>query len=102
MARSIYLTSVRSGGGKSTIALGLAELLSRQVERISAFRPLIGAPGEDSILTLLTDRYRIDIGPDECFGATYDEARALVADAEGCLAVADLRERDRRTEDLDP
>ncbi|MGA3489806.1 phosphate acetyltransferase [Micromonosporaceae bacterium DT55] len=93
MARSIYLTSVRSGGGKSTIALGLAELLSRQVERISAFRPLIGAPGEDSILTLLTDRYRIDIGPDECFGATYDEARALVADGRREELVARIVER---------
>ena len=66
MARSVYLTSVGSGGGKSTIALGLAELLSRQVERIGAFRPLVGAPGADPILALLTDRYRIDICPDEC------------------------------------
>ena len=41
VARSVYVTSVGSGGGKSTIALGLAELLSRQVERVGAFRPFV-------------------------------------------------------------
>ena len=59
MARSVYVTSVGSGGGKSTIALGLAELLSRQVERIGAFRPLVARHRPDPILALLSERYRI-------------------------------------------
>ncbi|WP_431943877.1 phosphate acetyltransferase [Micromonospora marina] len=80
MARSVYLTGVGSGGGKSTVALGLAELLSRQVERIGAFRPLVGGDGADPILALLTERYRMDLPVDELHGATYAEASALVAD----------------------
>ncbi|GAA4575283.1 phosphate acetyltransferase [Micromonospora coerulea] len=80
MARSVYLTSVGSGGGKSTIALGLAELLSRQVERIGAFRPLVAGQGPDPILALLTDRYRVDLPVAELSGSTYAEATALVAD----------------------
>ncbi|MEW2445666.1 phosphate acetyltransferase [Micromonospora marina] len=80
MARSVYLTGVGSGGGKSTVALGLAELLSRQVERIGAFRPLVGGDGADPILALLTERYRMDLPVDELYGATYAEASALVAD----------------------
>ncbi|MGC4897531.1 phosphate acetyltransferase [Micromonospora sp. DT31] len=80
MARSVYLTSVGSGGGKSTLALGLAELLSRQVERIGAFRPLVAGDGTDPILALLTERYRMDLPVDELHGATYAEATALVAD----------------------
>ncbi|WP_422751273.1 phosphate acetyltransferase [Micromonospora sp. WMMD1219] len=80
MARSVYLTGVGSGGGKSTVALGLAELLSRQVERIGAFRPLVSGDGTDPILALLTERYRMDLPVDELYGATYAEASALVAD----------------------
>lgn len=76
----MYLTGVGSGGGKSTVALGLAELLSRQVERIGAFRPLVGGDGADPILALLTERYRMDLPVDELHGATYAEASALVAD----------------------
>ncbi|RKN39953.1 phosphate acetyltransferase [Micromonospora endolithica] len=80
MARSVYLTSVGSGGGKSTIALGLAELLSRQVERIGVFRPLVAGHRPDPILALLSDRYRIDLPPADLSGTTYAEATDLVAD----------------------
>ncbi|WP_229403044.1 phosphate acetyltransferase [Micromonospora okii] len=80
MARSVYLTSVGSGGGKSTIALGLAELLSRQVGRIGAFRPLVSGTNPDPILALLTDRYRVDLPPADLSGTTYAEATGLVAD----------------------
>ncbi|MFU8852391.1 phosphate acetyltransferase [Micromonospora sp. SL1-18] len=80
MARSVYLTGVGSGGGKSTVALGLAELLSRQVERIGAFRPLVPGTGPDQILALLTERYRVELPVDELHGSTYAEATALVAD----------------------
>ncbi|MGC1211644.1 MAG: phosphate acetyltransferase [Micromonospora sp.] len=80
VARSVFVTSVGSGGGKSTIALGLAELLSRQVERIGAFRPLVSGTGPDAILALLTDRYRVELPVDELSGSTYAEATTLVAD----------------------
>ncbi|MEH0822910.1 MULTISPECIES: phosphate acetyltransferase [Micromonospora] len=80
VARSVYLTGVGSGGGKSTVALGLAELLSRQVERIGAFRPLVAGDGTDPILALLTERYRMELPVGELYGATYAEASALVAE----------------------
>ncbi|MGW0502690.1 phosphate acetyltransferase [Micromonospora sp. NPDC003241] len=80
MARSVYLTSVGSGGGKSAIALGLAELLSRQVERIGVFRPLVPSTRPDHILALLSERYRVQVNPSDLAGATYAEATALVSD----------------------
>ncbi|MFF3864873.1 phosphate acetyltransferase [Micromonospora sp. NPDC001898] len=98
MARSVYLTSVGSGGGKSTIALGLAELLSRQVERIGAFRPLVAGRGPDPILALLTDRYRIDLPMADLHGATYAEATELVADGRREELISRLVERYRDVE----
>ncbi|MFU8872035.1 phosphate acetyltransferase [Micromonospora sp. SL4-19] len=100
MARSVYLTSVGSGGGKSTVALGLAELLSRQVERIGVFRPLVPGTDPDPILALLTERYRVELPVDELYGSTYAEATALVADGrrEELISriVARYREVERR------
>ncbi|HKT00397.1 MAG TPA: phosphate acetyltransferase [Rugosimonospora sp.] len=75
MARTLYLTGLEPGGGKSTVALGVMELLSRRVRRLGAFRPL--RRGTDAILDLLRDQYQLDlIG----HGASYAEAAALIAD----------------------
>ncbi|TDC71074.1 phosphate acetyltransferase [Micromonospora sp. KC606] len=98
MARSVYLTSVGSGGGKSTIALGLAELLSRQVERIGVFRPLVSDAAPDPILALLTDRYRIDLPQRALSGASYAEAAALAADGRREELISRIVERYRDLE----
>ncbi|MEU6205193.1 phosphate acetyltransferase [Micromonospora musae] len=98
MARSVYLTSVGSGGGKSTIALGLAELLSRQVGRIGVFRPLIAGTGPDPILALLSERYRVDLPLADLAGATYAEATTLVADGRREELISLIVERYRAIE----
>ncbi|SCL13298.1 phosphate acetyltransferase [Micromonospora inyonensis] len=98
MARSVYLTSVGSGGGKSTIALGLAELLSRQVERIGAFRPLVAGSTPDPILALLGDRYRIEPPVADLHGTTYAEAARLVGDGRREELVSRIVERYRAVE----
>ncbi|MEV4498882.1 phosphate acetyltransferase [Micromonospora arborensis] len=98
MARSVYLTSVGSGGGKSTIALGLAELLSRQVGRIGVFRPLVADTGPDPILALLSERYRVELPLAELAGATYAEAAALVADGRRAELISAVVERYRAVE----
>ncbi|MGC5288044.1 phosphate acetyltransferase [Micromonospora sp. DT231] len=98
MARSVYLTSVGSGGGKSTIALGLAELLSRQVGRIGVFRPLVADTGPDPILALLSERYRVELPLSELAGATYAQAAALVADGRREQLISTVVERYRAVE----
>ena len=40
MARSIYITSAEGDTGKSTVALGLVDLLTRTVARVGVFRPV--------------------------------------------------------------
>ncbi|MEU4568086.1 phosphate acetyltransferase [Micromonospora sp. NPDC023956] len=98
MARSVYLTSVSSGGGKSTIALGLAELLSRQVERIGAFRPLVAGTAPDPILALLGDRYRIAPPVADLSGTTHAEAARLVGDGRREELISRIVERYRAVE----
>ena len=40
MARSIYVTSTEGDTGKSTVALGLVDLLTRTVQKVGVFRPI--------------------------------------------------------------
>ncbi|MEU7869294.1 phosphate acetyltransferase [Dactylosporangium sp. NPDC049140] len=76
MARIVYLVEHGPDSGKSAVALGLAELLSRKVPRIGVFRPVAPA-SEDVLLELLRSRYTI--GDDRLYGVTYPEAAAMLA-----------------------
>jgi phosphate acetyltransferase len=79
VASSVYVAGAGPGVGKGTVALGLVELLSRQVARIGVFRPVVSGHGEDPLLTLLTSRYPVVAPHADSFGVTAAEAAALVA-----------------------
>ncbi|MEU4238109.1 phosphate acetyltransferase [Actinoplanes sp. NPDC026619] len=98
MARSVYVAGLGPGVGKSTVALGLVELLSRQVARIGVFRPLLSGPGEDPLLTLLTERYPVMAPYADSFGVTAAEAGQLVADGKWEEMIARIVERYREVE----
>ncbi|MFJ9697602.1 phosphate acetyltransferase [Kitasatospora sp. NPDC101183] len=84
MARSVYVTGIDRGDGRQAVELGVMELLTRQVDRVGVFRPLVhaeapGEPGADHVVELLRGRYRIDLPGTELYGLTYEEAAALQA-----------------------
>ena len=57
MATSLYLASLEPSSGKSLVALGLMELLSRRVDRLGYFRPVIPSDDEsDSRIELMSRR----------------------------------------------
>ncbi|MDT3315421.1 phosphate acetyltransferase [Microbacterium sp. KSW4-11] len=77
MAQSIYITSAEGHSGKSTIALGVLDTLSRRSPRVGVFRAIARSTEErDYVLEMLLDHDGVDLGYDECIGATYDEVRA--------------------------
>ncbi|MCY1140592.1 phosphate acetyltransferase [Actinoplanes sp. Pm04-4] len=98
MARSVYVAGLGPGVGKGTVALGLVELLSRQVARIGVFRPLVAGDGDDSLLTLLTKRYPVVAPYAESYGVTLAEASALVADGKWEELISRIVERYREVE----
>jgi phosphate acetyltransferase len=53
--RNLYVTAMAPESGKSVVALGLMELLSRRVERLGFFRPIVPEP--DAQLELMRGRY---------------------------------------------
>lgn len=90
MAGSVYLTGLEPGGGKSMVALGLAEVLSRRVRRLGAFRPLVRAE-PDPILALLVPRY----GPGAT-GTDYGTAHKLIGEGRLEELVGTVAERYRQ------
>ncbi|GAB1642876.1 phosphate acetyltransferase [Krasilnikovia sp. MM14-A1259] len=98
MARSVYIAGLGPGVGKGIVALGVVELLSRQVARIGVFRPLIGDHGPDPILTLLIDRYPALAPYAESFGMTAAEAAAMLADGRREELISRIIERYRDME----
>lgn len=77
MARSIYIASAEGLTGKSSIALGLVDLLTRRVERVGVFRPVVRSGDEnDNVLDLLLSHDGIDEEYSDCVGVTYEDIHA--------------------------
>ena len=71
MAGAVYLTAMGPASGKSIVALGLVELLSRRVSRVGFYRPIVQAL-PDNDLELIRSRYQV---PDERIGYAFTAAQ---------------------------
>ncbi|MFJ9743370.1 phosphate acetyltransferase [Streptomyces sp. NPDC101166] len=79
MTRSVYVTGIDRGDGRQVVELGGMELLTRQVDRVGVFRPLVH-DGPDRLFELLRARYRLAQDPATVYGMDYHEASALQAE----------------------
>jgi phosphate acetyltransferase len=70
VARAVYLTAMGPASGKSIVALGLVEMLSRRVPRVGFFRPIVQRL-PDNDLELIRGHYQM---PDERIGYAYTAA----------------------------
>ncbi|GAA2753707.1 phosphate acetyltransferase [Amnibacterium kyonggiense] len=94
MPQTIYLASVEGHTGKSAVALGLVEALTRRVGRVGVFRPVGRGSDGDYVLDLLLSRATADVSPAESVGTTYaavhhDPDAALGTIVERFRAMAD-------------
>lgn len=81
MSRSVYVASPEGLTGKSAVALGLLDALTREVGSVGVFRPLttassLDADGVDLIVDLLVSQPGIEQSYADALGVTYEAARA--------------------------
>ena len=81
MGSSVYVASLEGHTGKSTVALGLLEQLSRRVQRVGVYRPIVREDteahgGRDYVLDLLTSHDAVTLPYDESVGVTYADVHA--------------------------
>ncbi len=85
MATSVYLASAEGLSGKSAVALGLLDQLSRRVGRVGIFRPIVRTddPSADYVLDLLLSRLDTGLTARRASGVGYD---AVHADPEAAMS----------------
>jgi phosphate acetyltransferase len=90
VATSVYLASSEGLSGKSAIALGLLDQLSRRVGRVGVFRPIVRAKDAagDHVLDLLLSRLEADLSAQVASGVGYDDVHA-----DGDAAMSTIVER---------
>jgi len=76
MGKNLYIATMEPRSGKSVVLLGLMELLSRRIQKIGIFRPIVTA-GEkrDDYIDLVCKRYKLEFDYEELYGVTHQEAR---------------------------
>lgn len=100
MRTSVYVASLEGSSGKSAIALGVLDALSRRVGRVGVFRPIVRSDREtargerDFVLDLLIAHDAVTLSYEECTGVTYDDVHHDPAAALGTIV-----ERYRRVAD---
>ncbi|MHA4851493.1 phosphate acetyltransferase [Rhodococcus sp. MSC1_016] len=81
---SIYIASPEGDTGKSTIALGVLQMLCASAARVGVFRPIARSTEEtDYILELLLEHTTADVGYEQSLGVTYEHVHA---DPDGALS----------------
>lgn len=61
MLKNLYIVAIEPGSGKSLILLGIMELLSKRIERLGFFRPVIRAgQTRDNDIELVRNRYHLN------------------------------------------
>jgi phosphate acetyltransferase len=85
VAISVYVASSEGLSGKSAVALGILDQLSRRVDRVGVFRPIVRShdAASDHVLELLLSRLVGDLTPEDASGVRYDDVHA---DPQGALA----------------
>ncbi|MBD5641187.1 MAG: phosphate acetyltransferase [Desulfovibrio sp.] len=78
---ALYITSTGANSGKSAIALGTMQAISRSMQRVAIFRPIIDQPQVDSKdrdILLLSQQFRLEMDYLDMFAYTAQEAKAII------------------------
>jgi phosphate acetyltransferase len=80
MSKNLYIAATEPMSGKSLVALGLMEMLSRKRARLGFFRPVIAhADRPDNDIQLIAGRYGLQPGVSAVHAFTHDEAQRQLA-----------------------
>lgn len=83
MSNNLYIAAAEAKAGKSLIAIGFMELLSRHVKKIGFFRPIVRSGEEmDSHIKLIAERYKLSFKYEDMYGLTSHQAFEMLQDGD--------------------
>ncbi|MGD8667014.1 MAG: phosphate acetyltransferase, partial [Desulfobacterales bacterium] len=96
MSNRLYIAAMEPDSGKSVVALGIMEMLSRRVRRLGYFRPVVPSAGApDNNIRLIKARYHLNLAYDEMFAYTHEDARNLAAEGKFETIIKNILDRYR-------
>jgi len=91
MARSLYIAAIEPRSGKSVVALGMMELLSRRISKMGYFRPVVpSSAAPDNNIQLIRKRYNLDLPYEDMYAYSHEKAQAMVADGHNDVLLKDI------------
>ncbi|MCW2915475.1 MAG: ptaA, partial [Actinomycetia bacterium] len=84
MTRAVYIAASDAATRKAAIALGMTELLARQVGQVGVFRPVVRTDRPDNIVETLRSRFKVD----HAVGVSYEDVHADPAGATADIVAA--------------
>jgi phosphate acetyltransferase len=91
MAESLYIANLEKESGKLVVTLGVMELLSRRIDHVGFFRPIVPGDGtNDNDIDLIKQRYNIGLRFDEMAGVSHELARTMIAEGEELLLFREI------------
>lgn len=78
---ALYITATGPATGKSAIALGTMQMLTRNMRNVGIFRPIINEPqldDQDPDIRLMLEHFKIDMDYQDTFAYTQTEARDII------------------------
>ena len=80
MSNKLSIASMEARSGKSVVALGIMEMLSRRLNKIGFFRPVIPDVAMDNNINLISSRYLLEQPYEAMYAFNHDQAQDMVAD----------------------
>jgi phosphate acetyltransferase len=79
MGKNLYIATMEPQSGKSVVLLGMMEMLSRRIQNIGIFRPIVRAgENHDNYIELAQKRYKLKFDYEDLYACTHQEARDLL------------------------
>ena len=98
MYNNLYITATESRSGKSAIALGMMQLLTRNMRKVAFFRPIINEPlldDKDHDISLMLQHFKLELNYQDTFAYTLEEARKLINSGQRNVLIANILQKFR-------
>lgn len=97
MSTNLFIASTEKSSGKSVIALGVMEMLLRNIEKVAFFRPIIDTntqtSGFDDDINLMLNHFNLKIPYEQTFAFTTSEVTKLISDGKDDLIIEGVLEK---------
>ena len=93
MSKSLFIATLEPSGGKSVVALGIMELLSRRLHNIGFFRPIIPDVDCDNNIQLILNRYNLNSSHEDMYAYKHEDARRMVSHGQSDVLLKNILDK---------